>query len=166
MWLTRIGITGVTVVDLGTIALVVNASPLKDIVTTCSACHGSTGNSSDPQYPKLAGQNASYLAAQLHDFKNGTRKSNAMSAMASALSNQDIQQIARFFSQQPIEPDPIKDVRLATRGKSIFYSGARPVPSCALCHASKGSGGMMGTMHNMGIVPIINGQHATYDIAS
>jgi len=40
---------------------------------TCTACHGPSGNSTNPDWPKLAGQNAIYLAEQLHLFKAAVR---------------------------------------------------------------------------------------------
>ena len=51
----------------------------------CSACHGPDGNSPDPQFPKIAGQKASYLELQLRGFKYGGRKSDVMSPIAKRL---------------------------------------------------------------------------------
>ena len=36
---------------------------------TCAACHGPNGNSTNPEWPSLAGQHASYLVKQLQNFK-------------------------------------------------------------------------------------------------
>ncbi len=53
----------------------------------CAACHGFDGNSSSPQFPSLAGQDAGYIATQLQSFKDGERANQIMLGMASALSS-------------------------------------------------------------------------------
>jgi len=67
---------------------------------TCQACHGVNGNSSNAQYPKLAGQHADYIVRALTDYKSGTRKNPVMSGFASGLSAQDRKDVAAWFSQQ------------------------------------------------------------------
>jgi cytochrome c553 len=42
-------------------------------VGVCGSCHGTRGNSIHPKFPRLAGQNAHYLAAQLKNFRGQTR---------------------------------------------------------------------------------------------
>lgn len=68
----------------------------------CAACHGADGIASIPGYPNLAGQNYEYLVAQLKAFKSGERKNgNAtiMAPMTAGLSEQDIKDLAAFYSQ-------------------------------------------------------------------
>jgi cytochrome c553 len=67
----------------------------------CAACHGADGNSPQPDYPKLAGQYRDYLEKALHDYKSGQRKNPIMAANAAALSNDDIANLAAWFSSQP-----------------------------------------------------------------
>jgi len=67
----------------------------------CAACHGPDGNSQQPDYPKLAGQYRDYLEKALHDYKSGQRKNPIMAANAAALSNDDIANLAAWFSSQP-----------------------------------------------------------------
>jgi cytochrome c553 len=55
----------------------------------CAACHGTHGNSTNPQYPKLAGQNPAYLYSQILAFRTGSRRSDAMSGIATVLSDAD-----------------------------------------------------------------------------
>src|SRR6185312_7347468 len=55
----------------------------------CGACHGVDGNSTDAQYPKLAGQSEEYIVLQLEDFKSGVRQNPIMMGMAAPLSEQD-----------------------------------------------------------------------------
>lgn len=65
----------------------------------CSACHGDKGRSKVPGYPHLAGQDRQYLEQQLHDFRGNQRKGVAMNAMAQPLSDEDIRNIAAYYSQ-------------------------------------------------------------------
>ncbi len=65
---------------------------------TCAACHGATGVSAVPMYPNLAGQKEVYLTKQLKDFKSGARKDPVMGAMAMPLSDEDIANLAAYFS--------------------------------------------------------------------
>ena len=66
----------------------------------CAACHGPTGTSSNPIWPNLAGQQEAYLAKQLKDFREGNRKDPLMSPQATALSDDDINNLAAYFSSQ------------------------------------------------------------------
>ena len=67
----------------------------------CAACHGENGNSTVPDYPRLAGQHADYLAKALRDYKSGARKNAIMSAFAIPLSKDDIDNLAEYFHGQP-----------------------------------------------------------------
>ncbi len=135
----------------------------------CGVCHGPDGNSPDPKYPKLAGQTPAYLYRQLWAFKRGMRTSDVMSEIVATLSDADMADAASFYGRQTRKPDTIKDPRLAARGERIFFAG---MPSCAMCHGSRGrpgmpmmGRGMMGMMHSgMADVPKLNGQHAIYII--
>ena len=77
----------------------IEAGKAKSVV--CQACHGADGNGiGDPQYPLLAGQYADYLAKALHDYKSGARDNAIMKGFASTLSDQDMLDLAAFFSGQ------------------------------------------------------------------
>lgn len=67
----------------------------------CASCHGADGNSPDPQYPRLAGQHASYLIQALKEYKDGGRKNPIMLGFASGLSEADIKNLAAWFASQP-----------------------------------------------------------------
>jgi len=123
----------------------------------CAACHGADGNSTDPQYPKLAGQYANYIEYQLKSFQGGTRASSIMSGMASMLSQQDIADVAAYLSQQKTSPGPV-DNYMPALGKSIYENGlaAEGLPSCISCHGPKGLG------DSAKMYPSIGGQHAQY----
>jgi cytochrome c553 len=67
----------------------------------CAACHGLDGNSTQPDYPKLGGQHADFLAKALRDYKSGQRKNAIMSGFAAGLSRQDIDNLAAYYAAQP-----------------------------------------------------------------
>ena len=77
-----------------------DAAAGKEKAATCAACHGADGNSTDPQYPRLAGQYADYLRQALADYKSGARSNPLMAGFAAGLSEQDQKDLAAFFSQQ------------------------------------------------------------------
>jgi cytochrome c553 len=64
----------------------------------CQACHGSDGMSTVPDAPNIAGQVEGYLATQLRAFKSGARKNEAMSLVVAGLSDQDIDNLAAWYS--------------------------------------------------------------------
>jgi len=68
--------------------------------TTCVGCHGADGNSMVPNFPKLAGQHASYLEKSLKDYRDGFRKNATMAAFAKGLTDQEIKDLAAFYASQ------------------------------------------------------------------
>ena len=102
----------------------------------CASCHGADGNSADPKYPKLAGQDPAYLYWQLWAFKKDTRRSDIMAGIVAALSDSDMADAASFYSRQSRQPDAVRDERLAAVGERIFFAAAGPgmSPPCAMCH--------------------------------
>lgn len=67
----------------------------------CQSCHGRTGNESLlPNYPKLAGQHEDYLVNALRSYRDGSRSNAVMAGFASALSDQDIADLAAWFARQ------------------------------------------------------------------
>ena len=67
---------------------------------TCQACHGVDGKSIAPEYPNLAGQYASYMEKALRDYRDGRRTNVIMAPMAAGLSDQDIEDLAAWYSMQ------------------------------------------------------------------
>lgn len=65
---------------------------------TCAACHGANGVSQNPLWPNLAGQKKEYILKQLRDLKEGRRQDPMMSPMASTLNDQDMVDLASYFS--------------------------------------------------------------------
>ncbi|MEY4730119.1 MAG: hypothetical protein RL020_1277 [Pseudomonadota bacterium] len=77
-----------------------NAELGKQKSQLCIACHGADGNSATGDFPKLAGQNADYLQAALHQYKSGKRKNQIMAGFATGLSDADMANLAAYFSAQ------------------------------------------------------------------
>ncbi len=125
----------------------------------CTACHGPNGNSSNPLWPTLAGQNAAYLIAQLRHFKAQSRinSQGVMMGLAGPLSEQDFEDIAAYFSQQTaagLEADP-SDWQA---GRALYRGGdaAHAVPACMACHGPYGRGNPEAGY------PALRAQHAQY----
>ena len=75
---------------------------------TCMGCHGLAGNSTIPNFPKLAGQGEAYLLKQLQYFKSGERNNAMMAGVAATLSDQDMEDIAAYYSIQTISENTAK----------------------------------------------------------
>lgn len=78
-----------------------NAANGKTKAAACFACHGADGNAVDPQYPRLAGQYNLYLQQVLHEYKDGRRSNPIMKGFVATLSDQDIEDVAAYFSGLP-----------------------------------------------------------------
>ncbi|HUI61455.1 MAG TPA: c-type cytochrome [Steroidobacteraceae bacterium] len=127
-------------------------------VGVCGTCHGPGGNSVQPKFPRLAGQNAAYLAAQLKSFRSQTRGDpdaiGYMWGMAGELSDETIEALATYYSGQ--KPLSAGHPAQASRGREIYERGiqAEGVPACIACHGADA--------HGTGIFPRLAGQHAQY----
>ncbi len=133
------------------------AKAQKIVNDVCGACHSTDGNSTSPTYPSLAGQSPEYLAKQLREFKSGARKNAIMAPNAATLSNEDMLNLAAYYSAQQPKPRLAKDAALVAEGKKIYKGGnaGSGVPACASCHGPAGAG-----------IPVqfprLAGQHAKY----
>ncbi|VXC63303.1 c-type cytochrome [Pseudomonas sp. 8O] len=126
-------------------------------VAVCGACHGADGNSPAPNFPKLAGQGERYLLKQLHDIKSGDRPVVEMTGMLDNLSDQDMADIAAYFSSQKMSVG-VADPKLVARGEALFRGGKleEGMPACTGCHSPNGAG-----LDAAGF-PQLGGQHAQY----
>ena len=126
----------------------------------CAACHGADGNSGTPVNPKLSQQHPEYLVKQLTEYKSGKRKNAIMQGFASALSDDDMRNIAFWVGSKPIKPGFAKDKTLVSLGERIYRGGIsdRQVPACAGCHSPNGAG-------NPIQYPRLGAQHAEYTAA-
>ena len=132
----------------------------KIAVTVCGTCHGPTGNSTQPKYPRLAGQHASYLAAQLKAFRAQTRGDpdaiSYMWGMASQLDDATVDALAAYYAGQKAEPSASGASPAVTRGREIYEHGvaAQGVPACSSCHGPDA--------HGLQDFPRLAGQHGQY----
>ncbi len=127
----------------------------------CVACHGPNGNSSNEQWPNLAGQNAEYVKAQLKHWHDKTRLDSMgmMPPMAANLSDQDMDDLGAYFAlQTPTggEADP----SYWQAGEKLYRGGDshRAIPACMACHGPVGRGNPAAGY------PALRGQHAVYTI--
>jgi cytochrome c553 len=129
-------------------------------ITVCGTCHGPRGNSTQPKYPRLAGQGANYLAAQLKSFRSQTRGDpdavGYMWGMASQLDDDTIEALAAYYAAQKAEPSATGTSATISRGREIYAQGvaAQGVPACSSCHGPDA--------HGLQDFPRLAGQHAQY----
>jgi cytochrome c553 len=125
----------------------------------CVACHGANGNSTNPEWPVLAGQNAVYVDQQLKLFRAGVRNNPTMMPMAAALSDKDISDLAVYFSAQTPtggEADP----SYWQAGQTLYRNGdaTRNIPACVACHGPVGRGNVAAGY------PALRAQHSVYTV--
>lgn len=130
----------------------------------CAACHGTDGNSAININPKLAGQHEGYLLKQLQEFKLASQtggkegRNNAiMNGQAALLSDQDMLDLAAYFSGQTLQVGSAPEDVIA-QGEALYRGGdaERGITACIACHGPAGNG------MNLAGFPVIGGQHAAY----
>jgi cytochrome c553 len=127
-----------------------DAAAGKEKSQICVACHGADGNSVNPMWPTLAGQNARYIYLQLRDFKEGRRKDPLMSPVAANLSRDDMLNLADYFSSQKQKSSTFKaDSSKVAQGKKISDDAL-----CPMCH--------LGGFSGQNEVPRVAGQQYEY----
>ena len=125
---------------------------------TCTACHGQEGNSVNPLWPNIAGQNAKYTVAQLQAFKNGMRNDPLMSSQAMLLSDEDMRNLAVYFESLPAAVSAVADPGSVARAEALYRGGNEDarIAACLACHGPTGRG------NPAAAYPALNGQHAAY----
>ncbi|MDP3589362.1 MAG: cytochrome c [Methylobacter sp.] len=113
----------------------------------CATCHGPKGNSSNAQAPNLAAQQSTYLANQLKAFKTGDRLTLQMQAITANLTNEDINNLAAYFSSQ-------KPVKSSSADPALAKTGEAKASMCLGCHGATAQGN--------GQFPRLAGQHPEY----
>ena len=123
----------------------------------CAACHSADGSRGSPANPILQGQHPEYLVKQLTEFKAGKRDNPIMKAIASALSEDDMRNVAAFYTTKHAKPGFSKSKDMSSAGEKIYRGGIadRSIPACAACHSPDGAG--LPVQY-----PRIGGQHADY----
>ncbi|GMR03717.1 MAG: c-type cytochrome [Gammaproteobacteria bacterium] len=137
-----------------------NAAAGKAKAAACQGCHGMDGNGgADPTWPKLAGQDADYIAKQLADFKSGARKNPIMTGIAAALTRRDMKDLGAYYASRKIKPGVARSKKLAELGGKIYRGGNAKtgVSACMSCHGPSGRG-------IPPRFPRVSGQHAAYTV--
>jgi cytochrome c553 len=126
----------------------------------CAACHTADGSRGTPANPILQGQHPEYLVKQLAEFKSGKRDNAVMKGFATALSDEDMKNVAAFYASKQAKPGAAKNKDLVMLGEKIYRGGIadRKVPACAACHSPTGAG--MPAQY-----PRLSGQHTDYTTA-
>ena len=123
----------------------------------CAACHGVDGNSAVPNWPKLAGQHPDYLQRQFALIKDGNRPVPEMAGIVPGISDQDMADIAAYYSSQTTSPG-LTDESLRAAGELLYRGGNADtdIPACMSCHGPAGEGNQLSGY------PSLAGQHAVY----
>ncbi|HJX16591.1 MAG TPA: c-type cytochrome [Acidiferrobacterales bacterium] len=124
----------------------------------CAACHGVDGNSAAPNFPKLAGLDAQYIAKQLADYKSGARKDPLMIGMVAGLSRKDMDDLGAYYASRKrstgttgASADVLKKAERLYRGGDAKNG----ISACISCHGPAGTG-------IPPRFPAVSGQHAAY----
>jgi cytochrome c553 len=91
-------LAAVALASVANISFAADAAAGKAKAATCAGCHGAAGVSAVPIYPNLAGQKEAYLVTQLKAFRDGSRVNPIMNPMAKPLTDDDIANLATYFS--------------------------------------------------------------------
>ena len=123
----------------------------------CASCHGPNGNSTNPDWPRLAGQSAVYIVQQLRLFRSGVRNNPVMRPLAMTLKDQDIDDLAVYYQAQTpvgLEADP----SYWKAGEAVYLRGDRTheLPACVACHGPVGRGNLAAGY------PALRAQHSVY----
>lgn len=123
-----------------------NVPPAVTAVQVCAICHGVDGNSVSPNFPRLAGQQQTYIVAQLENFRAHGRSDPAgfeyMWGLSHKLTDDQIKGLAEYFSKQAPKPNAAVDPKLIAAGGEIYEKGVpiKEAPPCMACHGPKAQG--------------------------
>lgn len=161
-YMNKIAVVFIWIISLTqvTIANAVSIEKGQTKASTCVACHGINGNSIVPSFPKLAGQNQSYLLKQLQDFKSGNRVDVLMQGIAAPLTNADMENLSVYYAAQTPVAGKMQTDKNIILGEKIYRGGkkATNVTACIACHGPKGKG-----IPSAGF-PALASQHSAYTI--
>jgi cytochrome c553 len=154
-WILVATISGALVCTSALPAGSVEAGATKAVI--CKACHGANGNSTNPEWPSLAGIGADYIADQLKNFKEGKRANPVMMPNAMTLNADDMADLGAYFdslANTGLEADP----SYWQAGEKLYRGGdqARAIPACMACHGPTGSG------NEPAKFPALRGQQSVY----
>ena len=126
-------------------------------VVVCAACHGPDGNSMVSAFPKLAGLGEKYLLTQMQHIRDGLRPVAQMVGQVDNMTDQQLADIAAYYSAQPRSVEKA-DPALLELGEKVYRAGVaeRNVAACIACHGARGTGNAPAGF------PALGGQHADY----
>jgi YVTN family beta-propeller protein len=150
-----LSLLAVTVAASGTAFATGNAAAGRSKAGECAACHGFSGASANEESPNLAGQKYAYLVEQLQAFRDGSRRNPVMAPIARQLSDQDVGDLAAYFSAQKGAP-PVFSTQI---NKGGVDKGSRISSQCTACH---GLTGMSPTSTRAAAWPNLAGQKHAY----
>lgn len=107
----------------------------RNLAATCANCHGANGNSTAPEIPNLAGQNADYLAEQMRRFMDGRRKDTFMQGLIKAMSEQERADAVAYLSSQVMRPQSVPAAAGQIAEGKAYYDKV-----CFRCHGEKALG--------------------------
>ncbi|MDP9082663.1 MAG: cytochrome c4 [Pseudomonadota bacterium] len=154
-WILLAAFSGAIVSNLSISAGSAEAGAAKAVV--CQACHGVNGNSTNPEWPSLAGLGADYIADQLKNFKEGKRNNPVMMPNAVTLTAEDMANLGAYFdalTNTGLEADP----SYWQAGQKLYRAGdaVRGIPACMACHGPVGGG------NGPAKFPALRGQQSVY----
>ncbi|MGF1642763.1 MAG: c-type cytochrome [Thiotrichales bacterium] len=91
----------------------------------CAGCHGEGGNSTNSKNPTLAGQDAAFLSVAMKAYRDGGRENDLMKGAVAALTDQEIEHIAAYYTAQAPKQATVKRPLVA----------AEWLERCERCHA-------------------------------
>jgi len=123
---------------------------ISDNLELCATCHGEAGTPVKPEIPIIWGQNEYYIYVELKDYKAGRRANETMNPIAADLSKEEMQALAKHFSEQPWPATSFpSDDAAARKAQSAMTAGA-----CTSCH--------LGDLHGKSAIPRIADQQPVY----
>ena len=157
LWILAATLSGAIIGNSALPASSVEAGAAKAVI--CQACHGANGNSSNPDWPSLAGIGSGYISEQLKNFKDGKRSNPVMMPNAMSLSDDDMASLGAYFdslTNTGLEADP----SYWQAGQKLYRAGdaARAIPACMACHGPTGRG------NEPAKFPALRGQQSVYAI--
>ena len=137
-----------------------NAAAGKGKVDMCIGCHGIVGyQASFPEVykvPKISGQGAAYIGSALNAYKTGARKHPSMRGIADSLTDQDIADVAAYYSADGVAQGAAALPEQPSKEPSAQVAALLQKGACVSCHGANFAKPIDPSY------PKIAGQHADY----
>jgi cytochrome c553 len=162
----RVALGGAVLVAMGACTTPDEKEDIAKIEHKCAACHGVNGKNDASFFPRLAGQQKDYIAAELKLFQDHSRADpyahGFMWGMAAGLNDQTIDRLAADYAAQTPLPGVAGDPAAVEAGRKIYMKGIpeQNVPICASCHGDHALGAP--AQAGNPTYPRLAGQHRIY----